>query len=399
MELRAAVRQGQPRATDRGVRESRGRSEAANRAPSALRARILIADDSPDNLAFLREVLGGQYEVCEAAHGEQVLEQARKGDVRLILLDVIMPGMGGFEACRRLKEDVATREIPVLFLTSLDSADEEEHGLLLGAADFIHKPVSAPVVLARVRNQLMLWDARRDLEQYSRQLERRVAERTREILERDRQLIASQAATIGAFCALVEARNNETGNHIRRTQYYVQELAERLSTHPDFRAQLTPDTIQLIVKSAPLHDVGKVAIPDAVLLKPGKLTPEEWVTMKTHCEIGRNAILVALEESGDPGGFLGYAAEIAYSHHEHWNGKGYPQGLRGEAIPLSGRLMAVADVYDALTTKRVYKNAFTHAEAIETMRVERGEHFDPRILDAFIEIVDVLQQIAQRYAD
>ena len=371
-------------------------------------AHILIVDDQPDNRLILEDLLGGHYTVHAAPDGQRALAYLEDGGrPDLILLDVMMPGIDGFEVCRRVKAAPGLQDIPLLFLTSLESAADEEHGLSLGAEDFIHKPFSPPVVLARVRTHLKLAQASRFLRDRNEDLERLVAERTREIIRqseelmrREQEVVASQGATITAFCALAEARDNETGNHIRRTQHYVQALAERLRDHPRFAAALDGQTIQLLFKSAPLHDVGKVAIPDAILLKPGKLDPDEWEVMKRHATYGRDAIAQAERELGYSGGsFLSYAREIAYGHHEKWDGGGYPQGLAGEAIPLSARLMAVADVYDALISRRVYKPAFPHEQAIAMIHAERGRHFDPDIVDALLDIADQFRAIANSYSD
>ena len=369
---------------------------------------ILVADDQVENLLILEEVLDKQFVVRAVTNGREVLDYLQEGGrADMILLDVVMPVMDGFETCRRLKDEPHTREIPVMFLTSLDSPADEAYGLSLGAEDFIHKPFSPPVVLARVRNHVKLAGATRMLRDRNAGLEQLVAERTREILRqseelvrRERQLIASQSATIMAFCSLAEARDNDTGNHIRRTQHYVRALAERLSTHPRFARELYGDAIQLLFKSAPLHDVGKVAIPDAILLKPGPLTEEEWAVMRRHCEYGREAIAMAENELSMAGdSFLRYAMEIAYSHHERWDGLGYPLGLAGEDIPMSARLMAVADVYDALISERVYKPPIPHEQAVAMIAQGRGSHFDPDVADAMVAMADVFRDIALRYSD
>ena len=225
-------------------------------------------------------------------------------------------------------------------------------------------------------------------------------EQSNELVRRSEQVIAAQGATISAFCSLVEARDNETGNHIRRTQHYVLELCERLRTHPRFSAELTAENIQLIFKSAPLHDIGKVAIPDCILHKPGRLTADEWVVMKRHAEFGANAIAAAQGSVGDGNtSFLEYAREIALTHHELWNGSGYPRNLAGDAIPLAGRLMAVADVYDALISRRVYKEPFSHEAALELMRAENGKHFDPDVLDCMLAVAWRFEDIARSLAD
>lgn len=373
------------------------------------RAHVLVVDDQADNLLILEDALSDVYDVHPAVNGREALRYLNGGGrADLILLDVMMPEIDGYEVCRRLKSSESTRTIPVLFLTGLDRPEDEERGLELGAEDFIHKPISPPVVRARVRTHLALSRATRALERRNADLELLVAERTAEISAQARRLvsskqevIAAQAATITAFCALAEARDNETGNHIRRTQHYVRILAEALQDHPRFRDQLDDEVIQLLFKSAPLHDVGKVATPDAILLKPGKLTPDEWVLMKQHCEYGRNAILQAESALGGvtDSSFLQYAAEIAYGHHERWDGSGYPQGFAGDAIPLSARLMAIADVYDALISRRVYKQPIPHEEAIQMMLVERGRHFDPDIVDALESVAAKFAEIAQNFRD
>ena len=364
------------------------------------RNHVLIVDDSLGNIELLGSILGEEYAISFASSGAEGLALATRFPTDLILLDVMMPGIDGFEVCRRLKANPATHDIPVVFLTSLESAVDEEFGLSLGAEDFIHKPVSPPVVLARVRNHLLLANNKRELRRHNEELELLVEERTKAVVHRDQQLIAAQTATITAFCALAEARDNETGNHIRRTQHYVRALAEALREHPRFAKALDEEMIQLLFKSALLHDVGKVAIPDAILLKPGKLTADEWEIMKTHSFAGYNAIVTAARELGEGGGtFLGYAAEIALSHHERWNGSGYPRGLAGDDIPVSARLMAVADVYDALISKRIYKNPLAHDDSIALMASERGAHFDPDVLDTLLFIADDFAAIANRYRD
>jgi putative two-component system response regulator len=297
--------------------------------------------------------------------------------------------------------------VPVIFLTSLDSHTDEAYAFSLGAEDFIHKPLSLPVVLARVRTHLLLSQTRNALQKQNRNLERLVSERTQQIQEqsnelvrRSEQVIAAQSATISAFCSLVEARDNETGNHIRRTQHYVLALCEHLTGHPRFSSELTKQNIQLIFKSAPLHDIGKVAIPDSILHKPGRLDADEWAVMQRHAEFGAAAIAAAQGSVGDDdASFLEYARQIALTHHERWDGSGYPRQLAGDAIPLAGRLMAVADVYDALISRRVYKPAFSHDEAVLLMRGEKGRHFDPDILECMLTIAPRFKDIASSFAD
>ncbi len=369
---------------------------------------ILIVDDQPENLLILESFLGEEYRVYVAQSGREALDFLdQDGHADLILLDVVMPQLDGFEVCRRIKANPRLHDIPILFVTKLDSPADEAMGLSLGAEDFIHKPFSPPVVLARVRNQLKLGRLTRLLKQRNVDLERLVLKRTQKILDQSEQLmrqkqdmIAAQSATITAFCSLAEARDNETGNHIRRTQNYVLALAEQLRDHPRFRPHLDDETIQLLYKSAPLHDIGKVGVPDAILCKPGKLTPEEWTVMQRHAEYGRDAIAQAEGELGEQQGcFLRYAREIAYGHHEKWDGRGYPQGTAGDAIPISARLMAVADVYDALISKRVYKPAYTHERAMAIIQEGRGRHFDPDVADASRVIEATFAEIARRFGD
>jgi putative two-component system response regulator len=369
---------------------------------------ILIVDDQVDNLMILEDLLCGHYQVHAAPGGREALDFLVHSDgIDLILLDVLMPEVDGFEVCRRVKADHRLRNIPVLFLSSLESAADEAAGLSLGAEDFIHKPFSPPVVLARVQNHLKISRMTRLLKNRNEDLEQLVVERTHQILEQSEELmrqkqevIVAQGATITAFCSLAEARDNETGNHIRRTQHYVKTLAEQLRDHHRFRDQLNDEVIQLLFKSAPMHDIGKVAIPDVILHKPGKFDPEEWAEMQRHCEYGRNAIAQAEVELGqERSQFLRYAREIAYCHHEKWDGSGYPQGLKGEDIPLSARLMAVADVYDALISERVYKPAYPHEQAMAMILEGRGTHFDPDMVDALMEIAPSFKAIAQRFSD
>jgi putative two-component system response regulator len=313
----------------------------------AERATVLVVDDAPDNLAILSGVLKDDYRVKIANNGERALKIAANDPAPdLILLDIVMPGMDGYDVCRRLKGDPKTHDIPVIFVTAMSEEADERQGFELGAVDYITKPISPPIVAARVKTQLALKASADFLRDKTSYLEQEVAKRTREIQ-------AIQDVTIMAIGSLAETRDNETGNHIRRTQHYVRKLAERLSNHRRFSHYLTPYNIELLFKSAPLHDIGKVGIPDRILLKPGRLTPEEMAIMKTHTTIGRDAIDRAERQLGMNVDFLICAKEIAYSHQEKWNGYGYPEGLSGDDIPISACLMAVADVYDALISRRV----------------------------------------------
>jgi putative two-component system response regulator len=354
---------------------------------------VLIVDDTPDNITLLSALLKDSYRIKIATNGIKALHIASTVPAPdLILLDVMMPEMDGYETCRRLKENPMTVEIPVIFLTAKSQVSDEEMGLKLGAVDYISKPISPPIVLARVATQLHLVRARNLLQDQNNHLESLVQDRTR-------KLAKMQDAIIMAMASLAETRDNETGNHIRRTQNYVAALARHLKHLPRFSSELTDENIELLYKSAPLHDIGKVGIPDNILLKPGKLTSEEFEVMKLHTNYGRETILSVERYLGESNEFLRFAREITYSHQEKWDGSGYPENLSGDAIPVSARLMAVADVYDALISRRVYKPAFSHEEAIDIMRKGRGSHFDPDILDVFMKITDEFKQIALRYRE
>jgi putative two-component system response regulator len=354
---------------------------------------ILVVDDTPFNLTLMSAVLKKFYAVKEAASGPQALAMLKTEALPdLILLDIMMPVMDGYEVCSRLKADPRTANIPVIFLTANVSSDDEEKGFELGAVDYITKPIKQKVVLARLKTHLQLKAATDFLEDKAAYLEEEVARRSQEIE-------AIQDVTILAMASLAETRDNETGNHIRRTQFYVRALAEKLQHHPRFSNFLSEHTIKLLFKSAPLHDIGKVGIPDHILLKPGRFTPEEFEVMKTHTTLGKNAIATAEARLGVNIEFLAYAKEIAYSHQEKWDGSGYPESLAGDAIPISARLMAVADVYDALISRRPYKQPMSHEKAVQLIIDGRSSHFDPDIVDAFIAIQNEFFAISQRYND
>ncbi|MBY0238918.1 MAG: two-component system response regulator [Burkholderiaceae bacterium] len=354
---------------------------------------VLVVDDTPDNLSLISGLLSNRYTVKVAPNGERALKIAHSDNrPDLVLLDIMMPDMDGYEVCRRLKKDPATADIPVIFLTAKSQVEDEQAGFSLGAVDYITKPVSPPILMARVRTHLQLKASSDFLKDKADFLEQEVARRTDEVR-------AVQDVTILTMASLAETRDNDTGNHILRTQWYMKALAEHLRGHPRFAAQLTPQYIEVLFKSAPLHDIGKVGIPDRILLKPGRFTPDEMAIMETHTTLGRDAIVHAEQRLGVNVPFLHCAKEIAYSHQEKWDGSGYPEGLAGDAIPLSARLMAAADVYDALICKRVYKDAIPHEQAVAIMREGRGSHFDPDVLDAFLALQDEFRAIAARFAD
>jgi putative two-component system response regulator len=354
---------------------------------------ILIVDDNPENLMVLGELLQPMYRVRAANSGPRGLQLAISPPAPdLILLDVMMPDMDGFQVLDRLRADARTRAIPVIFLTAMDTSDAEETGLTLGAVDYIAKPIRPAIVLARVHTHIELKHARDRLSDQNTWLEAEVRRRMAE-----NQIV--QDVSIHALARLAETRDPETGNHLLRTQEYVRVLARRVSAHPRFESFLTEHTIGMLAKSAPLHDIGKVGIPDHILLKPGKLTPDEWVIMKTHAQLGADAIAAAERDVDRPVEFLAFAKEIAAHHHECWNGGGYPDNLSGEAIPASARLMAIADIFDALISRRVYKEPMTPTQALEIIEAARGRQLDPDMVDAFVVGFDEFCAIAERYAD
>lgn len=361
---------------------------------------ILLVDDDPLALGILTQCLRPQYQVRLATLGRKGLELARLQPLPdLILLDVKLPDMHGYDICQALKQDALTRDIPLIFLTSHTDVGNITQGFELGAVDYVSKPVAPPVLLARVKTHLRLREAGELLRDQNLHLESLVNERTRDLQARTIELQLSQDLAIVALGSIAETRDNETGNHIHRTRAYVKVLAMRLALLPRYQASHTAEQWAMIWKSAPLHDIGKVGMPDHILLKPGKLSPEEFEVMKGHAVIGRDAIQTAETRMGSADSFLGVAKEIAYSHHERWDGTGYPNRLGEEAIPLAGRIMALADVYDALISRRVYKPAMPHAQAVEIVRDGRGSHFDPSLVDCFLEDREEFHEIATRYND
>lgn len=358
-----------------------------------LETTILVVDDGPENLVVLGDLLKPHYRVRVANSGARALAVAATSPLPdLILLDVMMPGMDGYTVLARFRQSPLLKDIPVIFVTALDTAEDEERGLALGAADYIAKPLRPGVVLARVRNQLEFKRMRDALRMRKGCLEALV-----ERCASENQAI--QEAGIRALARLVEIRDQETGEHLRRTQEYMRVLASRLRHHPRFAAALNDQAIEVMARSALLHDIGKVGIPDHILFKPGKLSPEEREIMKTHSHLGGEAIGGTLDDTQRSLEFLVFAREIARHHHEQWDGGGYPDGLAGDAIPVSARLTALADMFDALISPRVYKSAVSYAEARELIFRERGRHLDPDVVDAFLNVFDQFKLIAERYAD
>ncbi|WP_375748646.1 HD-GYP domain-containing protein [Vibrio sp. HN007] len=333
---------------------------------------ILVVDDTPENIDVLSGILKDQYRVKAALNGKIALKIAKttpKPD--LILLDVMMPEMDGYEVCERLKSDPETSKIPIVFVTAKSEISDEERGFALGASDYITKPVSPPLVLARVKSQLSLYDQSRHLEQL-------VQVRTAELNE-------TRIEIIRRLGRAAEYKDNETGMHVIRMSKYTKLLAEKMS---DDKAW-----IDLLYNAAPMHDIGKIGVPDKVLLKPGKLDDEEWEIMRRHCEYGAEII-------GDhPSPLLNLAKEVAQYHHEKWNGTGYPNGISGLDIPISARIVAIADVFDALTSERPYKKGWPVEKAVQLLKDEAGEHFDPELVPLFIECLPEVLKIKDEYID
>lgn len=352
-----------------------------------LKPTILVVDDTSSNIMILSSLLKGNYKVKIATNGEKAISIVKQDPPDLILLDVMMPGIDGYETCRRIKSESRYSDIPIIFLTAKSDDEDESKGFEVGAVDYIIKPIKPLVLFSRVKTQLLLKETRDFLKDNNSYLETEVKRRIKEI-----ELI--QEVTISALASLVEARDNETGKHIQRTQLYVKELALELKNNELFKEYLTYENIKLIIKSTPLHDIGKVGIPDNILLKPGKLTKEEFEIMKRHTIIGKEAIERAESSIDKPLTFLKFAKEIAYYHHEKWDGSGYPEGISGYEIPVAARIMALADVYDALVSKRVYKEAFSHEKAVDIIKSDSGKHFDPMAVEAFLRLQEKFRKIS-----
>ena len=354
-------------------------------------AQVLVVDDTPQNIMVLDRILHEEYSVRFARSGAKALELAATDpQPDIILLDIMMPEMDGYEVCRRLKADPATARIPVIFVTAMGEVEDESRGFGLGAADYITKPVSAPIVRARVRAQLALYDQTRTLDTL--------------VQERTEQLEMSRLDILWRLGRASELRDEDTGNHIVRVAHYAKALAEGLG--------LDREHVQRLFLTAPLHDVGKIGISDQILLKPGRLSDEEFAIMRTHAAIGAAVLtepslgMIAYERvlgeltvptAANP--LLQAAAAIALTHHEKFDGTGYPAGLADEAIPLDGRIVALVDVYDALTVRRPYKPPFPPDQALAIIKEGVGKHFDPAIHDVFVRNIAQMNEIRTEWAD
>ncbi len=349
------------------------------------KATIMVVDDTPENLVLISRILLPEgYKVMTLPDGQMAIDAVKTASPDLILLDVMMPGLDGFAVCSTLKADPRTASIPIIFISALSEPLDKVKAFETGAVDYITKPFNLMEVKARVGVHLELRFTQKALEDYSGLLEKKVRDQVEE-------LSAGQVALITAMTKLVEARDDSTGGHIERTQILCRLLAERMGTRPEYREIIDPGFLEDIYNASPLHDIGKVGIKDSILMKTGKLLPEEYEIMKSHTTIGKEYLCRALAKS-PKNKYLKMGMEIAGSHHEKWDGSGYPEGLAGEAIPLSARIMALVDVYDALRSARVYKEAYPHGQAVAMIAQGRSRHFDPAVVDAFLEISDAFDR-------
>jgi putative two-component system response regulator len=346
----------------------------------------MIVDDTPANLQLLTKMLKHlNYRVKAFPNGKLALTAAKKEPPDIIILDINMPGMNGYEVCRSLKEDEELSEIPVIFLSALNDTFDKVKAFTMGAVDFISKPFQFEEVVARIENHLEIRQLQIEMKFHNENLKYLVREQVKEISE-------SQLATILSMIKLAEYRDDDTGKHIDRIRMYCRMIAEELMDDESFEIEIDDFYIENIYHSSALHDIGKIAIKDKILLKPGKLTVEEMEVMKTHTLIGEQT-LKDVQKNYSNNTFINLGIEIASSHHERWDGTGYPNHLKGEEIPLSARIMAVADVYDALRSKRVYKPPFSHSKSRQLILEGRGTQFDPRIVDIFMSMDHKFNQV------
>ena len=358
--------------------------EAAD--PSA-RKTIFLVDDNLTNLTSGKNALAGEYNVFTFNSGERLLKMLERTRPDLILLDVEMPVMTGYDVIKiiKAKEDIAA--IPIVYLTAKSDTESELEGLSLGAVDYIVKPFSPQLLRKRIEVHLLIESQKRELHHYNTNLEYMVAEKTKTVVE-------LKNAVLRTVAELVECRDDITGGHIERTQKYLSVLLEAMVDVGLYKEEVEAWDVALVLQSAQLHDVCKIGISDSILKKPGKLTPQEFEEIKAHTTFGAR-IIEKIKKNTAEHEFLKYAKELAATHHERWDGKGYPKGLKGREIPLSGRLMAIADVYDALVSVRPYKKAFSHEEAVAILMEGRGTQFDPALVDIFHTISGTFNEIAQ----
>ena len=355
------------------------------------RRKIVAVDDNLTNLAALKNILKPLYEVYTVSSAAKMFELLTKIEPDLILLDVEMPDLNGYEAAKFLKNNWDHRNIPIIFVTALDDTESEMEGLRLGAVDYIYKPYAAPLLLKRIETHLSLEEHKKELQALNDSMQKKLVAKISQVLE-------LQNAVIRIVADLVEFRDGDTGGHTSRTERYLQNLVNKLMELDIYSADTSSWDMDSLLTSSQLHDVGKIAIPDAILKKPAKLTEEEFAIMKTHTQIGVNAISRMETQTSDRS-FFEYAKIFAGAHHEKWDGSGYPKGLKGTDIPLEGRIMAIADVYDALVSERHYKAAMPPEKAVEIIENGRGTHFDPQLIDIFRIIADKFAEISKITTD
>lgn len=351
------------------------------------RNKIMIVDDNITNLTAAKKALEKDYSIIPVVSGVKAIDFLQRVTPTLILLDIDMPGLDGFETIKIIKSNEKTKDIPIIFLTAKDDTGSELEGLTLGAVDYITKPFSIPLLLQRVRIHVELVRQQKELIHYNENLSEMVKEQTEVIYE-------LQQAIIHTLTELIEHRDGVTGAHVSRTKKYFQVLIEALQKSGYYQDDFLELDINALSESAPLHDIGKIAIPDTILKKPGKLTKKEFEEIKKHTLIGAEAIKNAMHMTRSKD-FLRSAETVVISHHEKWDGSGYPYGLAGNNIPIGGRVMAIVDVYDALVSERPYKRAYSHEEATEIILSESGKHFDPTMIETFIEVSDQFYDITQ----
>jgi len=339
---------------------------------------IFVVDDNKSNLVTALDALSSHYTVLTFDSGARMLSVMEKKMPDLILLDVQMPDMNGYQVMVRLKANHRFKKVPVIFLTAMDSVIDEVKGLEMGALDYIIKPFSAVLLRKRVELHLKLFD-------YSNNLERMVQDKIQEITKKTNHVESLKNSLLRTTAELVEYRDETTGNHIERTQEYLELFINAMKVYDVYADEARSFDMELVLQSSQLHDVGKISVRDAILFKPDRLTPEEYEEMKLHATMGEK-IINKMKATTHESDFLEYARIFAVAHHERWDGSGYPAGLQGEAIPLLGRIMAIADVYDALVTKRPYKEAYPHDQAVQVIYEGRGTHFDPALIDLFMQI-------------
>jgi len=352
---------------------------------------ILIVDDTPTNLSVLAQMLLMQgYQTQLAPNGNAIVQVAEKELPDLILLDIRMPGQNGYEVCRQIKQNSRLKDIPIIFLSGLAETDDKVRAFKAGGVDYITKPFHFEEVRARVETHLTLRRLQLKLKARNQHLETLVEERFKEISN-------SHLASIFALAKLAESRDDEMGKHLERVQTFCHLLTVRLRRHPRYKKEINDEFSENMYHASPLHDIGKVAIPDQILIKRGKLTKEEFGVMKSHADHGART-LEAVRQKYPNNALLNMGIAISRHHHEKWDGSGYPLGLEGESIPLSARIMAVADVYDALRSARSYKPAFSHETSSEMILRESGTHFDPDVVGAFVELQDQFKESRERMA-